>query len=221
MPRLNASMNRPRIFANLRESFVSIRGYSWAVSAALLTVLAVAGCGGSSGGSSNLDSMAEKLNQQAIVDAQAAKDKAAADAQAAADAKAAEAARLANQGATEVNPEDMQRGSKMTRGGYLQTVLKGGIRAEQKLNLYSVDHALNLYNASNGHYPRSHEEFMKEIIEFNGIVLEPLQEPYEYWYNAEDGQLYKVVKQEAVDQANADTEAAQAEADNAAEAAKP
>lgn len=199
--------------------------WSWAGRRAALVVVAavtaaVAGCDGSGGGASGLDSMADKLNQQAVADAEAARQKAAADAQAAADAKRAQAAALADNAATTVAPEDMQRGSKLKSGGYLQTVLKGGIRAEQKLNLSTIQHALNLFHAEHGHYPKSHEEFMEKIIEFNGIVLEPLQEPYEYYYNAEDGQLYKVVKQEAVDAANAEADAAQADADSAAEAAR-
>jgi hypothetical protein len=212
----------PRISANQRESFAFIRVHSRLLLAAL-SVVSLAGCGGSNsgGGKSSLDAMAEKLNQKSVEDKQAAKVKAAGDAQAAADAKAAEAARLANQGGSEVRPEDMQRGSKMVQGGYMQTVLKGGIRAEQRLNLITVQHAMDLYAASNdGNYPKSHEEFMEKIIEANGIELEPLQEPYEYYYNAEDQQLYKVAKQEAVDAANAEAAAAQAEADRAAEAAK-
>ena len=165
--------------------------------------------------------MAEKLNQGAAKEKQAAKEKVAADAQATADAQAAEAKRMANQGGTDVTPDDMKRGSKMTRGGYLQTVLKGGIRAEQKLNLYTIDHAMNLYYGEHGHYPKSHEDFMRDIIEFNSIELEPLQEPYDYYYNAEDGQLYKVIKPEAIEAQKAEAEAAQAEADRKAEAAKP
>ncbi|QDV79671.1 hypothetical protein [Botrimarina mediterranea] len=212
----------PRIDTNLRESsFAQIRVYSRFLLIAL-SVVSLTGCGGSSssGGKSSLDAMAEKLNQGAVQEKQAAKEKVAADAQATADAKAAEAERLATQGGTEVTTDDMQRGSKMTRGGYLQTTLKGGIRAEQKLNLYTVQHAMNLYYGEHGNYPKSHEEFMEKIIDYNGIVLEPLQEPYEYYYNAEDGELYKVAKQEAVEAAQAEAAAAQAEADRKAEAAK-
>lgn len=222
MASLFASKSCPRISANKRESFASIRADSRALVVVALSTLALAGCGGSNsgGGKSSLDAMAEKLNQKAVEDKQAAKVKAADDAQAAADAKAADAARLANQGGSEVRPEDMKRGSKMTQGGYLQTVLKGGVRAEQRLNLFVVQDALNKFWGFEGRYPKDHDEFMEKVIEFNGIELEPLQEPYEYYYNAEDHQLYKVAKQEAVDAANAEAEAAQAEADRAAEAAK-
>lgn len=184
-------------------------------------VASVVGCADSGGGGgSSLDQMAEALEQQAAADEQAAKEKAAADAQAAADAKARQAAQLANQGGTTVTTEDMQRGSKLTRGGYLQTVLKGGIRAEQKLNMAQVTQALQLFWGFEGRYPNSHEEFMEKVIKFNNIQLEPLQEPYEYYYNTEDNQLYKVVKQEAIDAAEAEAAAAQAEADAAKENAE-
>jgi len=224
MVRLFTEKSCPRISANQREAFASFRAYSRALPFIVLSVISLAGCGGSSSSSSgqksSLDAMAEKLNQGAAKEKQAAKEKVAADAQAAADAKAAEAARMASQAGSEVRPEDMKRGSHMVHGGYLQTVLKGGIRAEQKLSLYTVDHAMNLYNGEHGHYPKSHEAFMKDIIEFNSIELEPLQEPYEYYYNAEDGQLYKVIKPEAIEAQKAEAAAAQAEADRKAEAAK-
>lgn len=212
----------PRISANDRESFASILAYSRLLFVAL-AVVSLTGCGGSSSSSgqkSSLDAMAEKLNQGAAQEKQAAKEKVATDAQAVADAEAAKAAKMASGQGSEVRPEDMQRGSHMVHGGYLQTVLKGGIRAEQKLNLYTVQHAMNLYHGEHGHYPKSHEAFMKDIIEFNSIELEPLQEPYEYYYNAEDGQLYKVVKPEAIAAQEAEAAAAQAEADRKAEAAK-
>lgn len=204
------------------SSFTNRLGPLAAVMAA--AVLALTGCGGPSesrpSGGSSLDAMADALNDQAEVDAQAAKDQAATAAQAAADAKAAAAARMADGNPTTVTTQDMQRGSGLTRGGYLQTVLKGGIRAEQKLNMATVTHALNLFWGLEGRYPKDHEEFMEKVIRANGIVLEPLQEPYEYLYNAEDHTVYKVVKQEAINAANAEAEAAQAEADAAAEAAK-
>ncbi len=224
MVRLLTKKSFPRISANQRELFAAIRAYSRALFVIAFCVVSLTGCGGSSsssGSKTSLDAMAEKLNQKAVEDKQAAKVKAADDAQASADAKAAEAARLANQKGSEVRPEDMQRGSKMVQGGYMQTVLKGGIRAEQRLNLFEVQHAMDLFWGLEGRYPKSHEEFMEKIIEANGLTLEPLQEPYEYLYNPEDHQLYKVAKQKAVDAANAEAAAAQAEADRAAEAAKP
>lgn len=177
--------------------------------AALSVSVAVVGCGGSDkGSSSDFDAVSEMLEQQATVDAANAEAKAAAEAQAAADAKTAAARKLAEEGPSEIRTDDMVRGSKMTRGGSLQTILKSGIRGQQKLNMMTYDYALKLYEAEHGHRPDSHEEFMEKIIRFNNISLEPLQEPYEYWYSAEEGQLYKRVKPDAVE---AEAEAAQPE----------
>ena len=183
-----------------------------AVFAAACLLTSVAGCGGSSTSSSgsDLDAMADLLDANVDANKQFDADAAAAEDKARRDAATAKARQLQAEGATAVTTEDMKRGQSLKGGGYLSTTLRAGIVAEQKLNLYQVQHALNLYNAQHGHNPRSHEEFMKEIIEFNGIPLEPLEEPYEYWYNAEEGELYKRVKpetQEAAEETIADSEA--------------
>lgn len=180
--------------------------------AALAVAVSLIGCSGSdNSSSSDFDAVSEMLEQQATVDKANATAKAAAETQAVADAKAAAAQKLAEEGPSEVRTDDMVRGSKMTRGGSLQTILKSGIRGQQKLNMMTYDYALKLYEAEHGHRPESHEEFMKKIIQFNSIQLEPLQEPYEYWYSAEEGQLYKRVKPDAIDAANAEADAAQPE----------
>lgn len=176
---------------------------------AAVPLTALVGCGGGSdsGGGSSLDAMADALNEQVDLDVQADKDQAATDARAEADRLQAEADALGSGGATEVTLDDMKRGKKLKGKGYLQTVLRGGIRAEQKLNMATVTHALNLFWGFEGRYPKSHEEFMEKVIKFNNITLEPLEEPYEYQYNPEDHELYKVVKQEAIDAAKAEAEA--------------
>ncbi|MEO0531246.1 MAG: hypothetical protein AAF266_11830 [Planctomycetota bacterium] len=186
---------------------------SWTTSLSAVVLAAAIGCGSSQEDSSSndFDAVAEMLEQQAEIDQANAEAKAAAEAQAAADAKAAAARKLAEEGASEIRTDDMVRGSRMTRGGALQTVLKSGIRGQQKLNMMTYDYALKLFEAENGRRPNSHEEFMEKIIRFNNITLEPLQEPYEYWYDADEGQLYKRVKPEAIEAANAEAEAAQPE----------
>lgn len=188
--------------------------YSLALSLATLSVASLVGCGGgsdSSGGSS-LDAMAEALEEQAGIDAQTKKDNAAAEARSEADQLQAEADRLDNKTPTKVTVDDMKRGQRLKGGGYLNTVVRGGIRAEQKLNMHQVTSATNLFYGHNLRFPESHEEFMEKVIEYNGIKLEPLEEPYEYRYNPEDHQLYKVVKQEAIDAAKAEAEAKEAAA---------
>jgi len=52
-----------------------------------------------------------------------------------------------------------------------------------------IPQAMNLYKAVNGHAPRSHEEFMRKIIEENRIDLPELPEGEVYRYDPEREQL--------------------------------
>ena len=58
-------------------------------------------------------------------------------------------------------------------------------RMQEKMDYQMVTHAMNLYKATNGHAPKTHDEFMKEIIEFNKIKLPELKPNYRYEYNPE------------------------------------
>lgn len=171
--------------------------------ASVVAVTTCLGCGG--GERPKFNQIGDQLDAQVDADAAADRDAVAAEARAKAD-------ELAAAGTSAVGLDDMQRGSKVKGGGYLQTVVRGGIRGQQKLNMATVTHALNLFWGLEGRWPKDHDEFMEKVVNANGIALEPLQEPYEYWYNAEDHQLYKRVKQEAIDAAEAEAEAAEAEA---------
>ncbi len=53
-----------------------------------------------------------------------------------------------------------------------------------------IPHAMNLYEALEGRKPRSHEEFMQKIVEFNKINLPKLPEGQVYKYHPDDGQLW-------------------------------
>ena len=64
---------------------------------------------------------------------------------------------------------------------------------KERLVLQQVDHAMNLYKAENDRRPASHEEYMRKIIQENGIRLPPLPEGHEYVYDPGDG-LLKVRK---------------------------
>lgn len=52
-----------------------------------------------------------------------------------------------------------------------------------------VPHALNLYKATEGSGPKSHEEFMEKIIQFNRIKLPQLPPDAKYVYDVEREQL--------------------------------
>lgn len=55
-----------------------------------------------------------------------------------------------------------------------------------------IPHAMNLYKALNGHGPRSHEEFMKEIIKANNIELPELPPGQHYQFDVEKQELWVV-----------------------------
>ncbi|WP_146570339.1 hypothetical protein [Botrimarina hoheduenensis] len=138
--------------------------------------------------------LAKQANQQAAAQAEAAARRAEAAAREAQEQKRRAAEKLATESPSAVTIDDMSRGDKIQGSGVLKTPIKAGIRAEQKLNLIQVEQALQLFWGFEGRYPNSHEEFMEKVVEFNELQLEPLEEPYEYWYNAESHELWKRVK---------------------------
>lgn len=52
-----------------------------------------------------------------------------------------------------------------------------------------IPHALDLFKATEGRLPKSHEEFMERIIKENQIKLPPLPEGQRYVYDVKQGQL--------------------------------
>jgi len=69
--------------------------------------------------------------------------------------------------------------------GPVATPIAAGIRAEEKITFMQITTSMKLYRALNGHFPKSHEEFMKEIIRANGIRLPELPPGQRYVYDAE------------------------------------
>ncbi len=76
------------------------------------------------------------------------------------------------------------------RPGIITTPLASYWRS-QELAAYriKVPHALNLYKATYGHFPKTQEEFVREILEPNMIKLPELPEGHFYVYDAEKGEL--------------------------------
>jgi hypothetical protein len=52
-----------------------------------------------------------------------------------------------------------------------------------------IPHALDLFNAEHGFYPKSHEEFMEKIVEFNQIKLPQLPDGAKYVYDVDSHTL--------------------------------
>jgi len=64
--------------------------------------------------------------------------------------------------------------------------------AQRELPALAIEHALNLFNATEGRYPQSFEEFMSRIITENKITLPQLPAGLEYQYDVPNHQLVVV-----------------------------
>ncbi|RIK69811.1 MAG: hypothetical protein DCC67_21040 [Planctomycetota bacterium] len=74
-------------------------------------------------------------------------------------------------------------------GGYLGAVGGARFHAEYQTIINNIDHALQLYNAEHGEFPKSHEEFMQKIIQANNIVLPEIEPQHEYIYVPEQPEM--------------------------------
>ena len=59
----------------------------------------------------------------------------------------------------------------------------------EKISKTHIEHALNLYNATEGRYPASYDEFMTHIIKANNIQLPVLPGGKQYQYDVENHKL--------------------------------
>ena len=75
-------------------------------------------------------------------------------------------------------------------GGMLTTPAATLFKTKQRVVFdIQIPQAMRLYQAEHGHFPKSHEEFMEIIIEFNRIPLPELPAGQEYIYDPETAQL--------------------------------
>lgn len=80
--------------------------------------------------------------------------------------------------------------------GPVATPLAARWRAAERLVFnVQIPQAMNLFKATNGRAPGSHEEFMKEIINANRIDLPELPEGERYQYDPEAEQLMVIGKE--------------------------
>jgi hypothetical protein len=86
-----------------------------------------------------------------------------------------------------------QKGSKIRGDGVNQMIAGPAIayfNAKEKVVFQiQVPHALNLYWGEHGEYPKSHDEFMEKVIQFNMIQLPQLPEGARYLYDVESHTL--------------------------------
>lgn len=74
--------------------------------------------------------------------------------------------------------------------GIITTPLKEYFQIRDRIAFeIQIPHAMNLYNADKGRYPRSHEEFMRDIIEANSIQLPELPMGHRYVYDPKTHEL--------------------------------
>jgi hypothetical protein len=74
--------------------------------------------------------------------------------------------------------------------GFVKTPVKVYFKTKERIAFeIAIPHALDLYNATNGYYPKSEEEFMEQIIKFNNIELPELPEGHKYVYDVEHHEL--------------------------------
>jgi hypothetical protein len=75
--------------------------------------------------------------------------------------------------------------------GVITTPISVYFQLKEQIILGHVTHAIQLFEATNGYKPRSHEEFMKEIIEPNlpATKLPTLPEGHTYRYDPKTGEL--------------------------------
>ena len=74
-------------------------------------------------------------------------------------------------------------------GGVVSEPIRAMFRTEQRMQLLQVRQALDLYKASNGYFPKTHEVFIKDIIEVNSIQLPELPDGERYVYDPETSEL--------------------------------
>ncbi len=80
--------------------------------------------------------------------------------------------------------------SDNSAGGIIAAPVKAYFRTQQRAVFeIQIPQMLNLYKATHGNAPKSHEEFM-EAIEFNNIQLPALPEGMVYKYREDLGELW-------------------------------
>jgi len=65
-----------------------------------------------------------------------------------------------------------------------------------KIDLLNLQHTLDIYNATEGHYPQSHEEFMTKVVKAYDVRLAVLPPGWQYAYDVENHTVRIVSAQE-------------------------
>ena len=71
--------------------------------------------------------------------------------------------------------------------------------AVEKVSILAVDHAIQIFNATEGRYPSNHDEFMDKVIRSNGIKLPVLPSGGQYKYDESRHELVVVYPEKATE----------------------
>jgi len=160
----------------------------------LLAALATVGCERSTNqGETDMDRLAAQLQQSKQAKAAAEQARAAAKSAAKAAPQPAGQAAPRERGRTTVGSATLGEG-----GGYYSAIAAAHRHIMNRVDELAWIQAVKSYWAEQGHYPKSHEEFMKCLKTYN-TELPPLEEGEEYLYDPNEGQfgtLYVVRKEQ-------------------------
>ncbi|MDG1894613.1 MAG: hypothetical protein P8J37_06875 [Fuerstiella sp.] len=84
--------------------------------------------------------------------------------------------------------------SKVKISNPLTGALEAYEPTKQKIGELQIQQAVNLFNASEGRYPKDHEEFMTKVIKANKIRLPQLGPGKQYQYDVENNALMVVTE---------------------------
>lgn len=73
--------------------------------------------------------------------------------------------------------------------GFVVTPIRAFFRTEQKIIYDNIAYNLKLYQAANGNFPKTQEEFDEQIIAANQIKLPELPAGHRYVYDPKKGEL--------------------------------
>ena len=78
---------------------------------------------------------------------------------------------------------------KITAKDYITLQGNAYVTIIGQTSILSIQHAMDLYHATNDRYPKDYDEFMTEIIKANGIALPVLPEYQKYGYDEKEHKL--------------------------------
>ena len=147
----------------------------------IITSFVFSGCNSgsssSSGGQSEMDRMAQQLEQESAAKQQATEQADAAQ-QAAAPAAPPAVEEPARIGDSDQNREETSNPLLAAAHAY--------VFAENRATIWQHQSAIKNFHAEHGFYPKSHEEYIKKIVDTELVILPPPDEGFEYWYRPDD-----------------------------------